>query len=383
MTIDLSAAEALVAESAQSFSEGLRRLVQKAASEAKLERLQLAEEARRLDDLRLSLEEDRRRLDRGFARLSEERGALEVSDSLGESLSPIRRQTRGEPCSPLDIEADAGAGRGIHFLSSSGGINAPPAAAVVEDCQGTLTQCSDDALVSVLSGRCSSREVAGKGGRVLVEVRSSALVPFLERLAGDGCQASTGYTASTQASTQVGCGSEQRLLQLLDKFSLQGCIYQDLAQNLLVDSLLAFRGRRYAVLPPAGPEEAAVLLDMYDVSVTVPPGWEVLCTDQPGFDDAMGELSKHGWGTSLLCVKNSEGGFTSYRTVLYTHGGQAGTKVSGDSRVLQAGDGNDHASKTYKFSKGMVLSGRLVICSSSTAREGRLPPTPRSWETQR
>lgn len=366
MTLDLSAAEALAAESAQSFSEGLRRLVQKAASEAKLERLQLADEARRLDELRLSLEEDRRRLDRGFARLSEERGALEVSDSLGESLSPIRRQTRGEPCSPLDIEADAGAGRGIHFLSSSGGINPPPATAVVEDCQGTLTHCSDEALVSVLSGRCSSWEVAGKGGRVLVDFRNSALVPFLERLAADGCQ--------------VGAGNEQRLLQLLEKFSLQGCIYQDLAQNLLVDSCLAFRGRRYAVLPPAGPEEAAVLLDMYDVAVTVPPGWEVLCTGHPGFDDSMGELSKHGWGTSLLCVKNAEGGFTSYRTVLYTHGGQAGSKVSGDSRVLQAGDGNEHASKTFKFSKGMVLSGRLVICTSSTAREGRLPPTPRSWE---
>lgn len=354
MTLDLHAAEALAAEAARCFSDGLAVLAQQAANEAKIERLRLAEEARRLEELRAHLEEERRRLSTGYARLSQGLDPLEVSDSLPGSLSPIRRQTQGEPCSPLDIEADAGAGLGFPLLPL-GDYGLPAAVpAAVEDCQGSLVQCSDEALVSVLSGRCGAWEVAGNGGRVLVDFKPSALIPFLQRLGGDGNQVGEG----------VEC--EQRLLQLLDKFGLQGWVYQDIVQNLQVESLLAYRGRRYAVLPAAAPEEKAVLLDMYDVAVTVPPGWEVVNTELPAFPEIIGELSKHGWGTSLLCVKNAEGGFSSYRTVLYTHGGPAGTRVSNDSRVLQAIDEGGRCEK-YKFSKGMVLSGRVVICASSTA----------------
>merc|ERR1719502_172208 len=107
MTFDQAAVEALAVEAARTFSDGLLR-------EATQERVRLVEEARRLEELRLNLEEEGRRLDQEKARLSEA-GVLEVSDSLPESLSPIRRQTRGEPVSPLDIEADAGAGRGLHL----------------------------------------------------------------------------------------------------------------------------------------------------------------------------------------------------------------------------------------------------------------------------
>lgn len=361
MTLDVTAVEALAAEAAHTFSEGLVVLAQKSANEAKLERLRLAEEARRLEELRLSLEEERRCLDCGFARLrlSEERGALEVSDSLPGSLSPIRRQTQCEPGSPLDIEADAGAGRGLYFPLASP-VAPAAASAAIEDCQGTLTRCSDEALVSVLCGRCSSWEIAGNGGRVLVDFRPSALVPFLERLAND--------ERLMNGLPMVGESGQcaKRLLELLDRFGLQGWLYQDIAQNLKVESLLAYRGRRYAVLPAAEPDEAAVLLDMYDMGVTVPPGWEVLTSEHQGFSEIIGELSKHGWGTSLLCVKNAGGSFSSYRTVLYTHGGPAGTRVSSDSRVLQAIDEGGRCEK-FQFSKGMVLSGRLVICAISSA----------------
>jgi len=351
MTLDATAVEALAIDAARSMSDGLKMLAQKEANEAiKQERLRLAEEARRLEDIRLQLDEERKRLDQGFGRLSDDRGALEVSDSLPGSLSPIRRQTRDEPGSPLDIEADAGAGPGIPMSLPA---TAPGTQATVEDCQGTLTRCADEALVSVLTGRRTSLEVAGNGGRVLVDMRPSALLPLLERL-DDGYQGEAG----------VSC--EKRLKYLLEKFGLQGFIYQDVARNLQVESLLSFRGCRYTVLPPAGPREASVLLDMYDVTVTVPPGWEVLSTDHQGFDDAIQQLSRHGWGTSLLCVKNAEDGFSSFRTVLYTHGGRpAGTCVSSDSRVLQAVN-NCGCQEQFKFSKGMVLSGRLVICSSKS-----------------
>jgi len=351
MTIDLSAAEALAAEAAQSFSEGLLSLTKQAAYEAKSERSRLVEESRRLEELRLSLEEERRCLDRGFAQLAEEQGALEVSDSLPGSLSPIRRHAREEPVSPLDIEADAGAGRGFHLFPPVRASMAPPPA-IIEDCQGTLTRCSDDDFIDILMGRRQPLDVAGSGGRVLLDFRPSGLVSLLKRLDGP--------EERHKASHEV---DRARLMELLEQFGMQGWVYQDFAQNLQVDSLLAYRGRRYAVLPPAGPEEATVLLDMYDVVVTVPPGWEVLNTGRQNFNDVIGELSKRGWGTSLLCVKNAEGGFSSYRTMLYTHGGPAGTRVSNDSRVLQAVEDGSHCEK-FKFSKGMVLSGRVVICTS-------------------
>lgn len=357
MTIDIKAAETIAVGAAQKFTSGLLTLAQKAADEAKLERLRLADEAHRLEELRKAMDEERRCLDRGFAQLAEEqRAPLEVSDSLPGSLSPIRRQTRGEPVSPLDIEADAGAGRGFQWsLPLRGASTAPPAA--VEDCQGMLARCSDEALLDVLMCRREATDVAGRGGRVLVDFRPSDLVAFLERLSDDGTQ-----PKSWQEQTD-----RERLAYLLDRFGLQGWVYQDFALNLQAESLLAFRGRRYAVLPAASPDEATVMLDMYDVTVTVPPGWEVLTTGQHNLDDAMGELSKHGWGTSLLCVRNASGGFSSYRTKLYTHGGPSGSKVSSDSRVLQAVE-NGGRTEMFKFSKGMVLSGRLVICTSGTVR---------------
>jgi len=201
MTLDATAVEALAIDAARSMSDGLKMLAQKEAHEAiKQERLRLAEEARRLEDIRLQLDEERKRLDQGFGRLSDDRGALEVSDSLPGSLSPIRRQTRDEPGSPLDIEADAGAGPGIPMSLPA---TAPGTQATVEDCQGTLTRCADEALVSVLTGRRTSLEVAGNGGRVLVDMRPSALLPLLERL-DDGYQGEAGVSCEKKTQIPVG-----------------------------------------------------------------------------------------------------------------------------------------------------------------------------------
>lgn len=361
MTIDISAVEALAAQAARSFSEGLVKLGQKAASEAKLERLRLDDEAHRLEELRLALEEERRCLDRGFAQLAAEQ-RLEVSDSLPGSLSPIRRQTHGEPGSPLDIEADAGAGIASWKLSLPLRASSAPAG-FIEDCQGTLTQCPREDFIEILIGLRDPAELAGIGGRVLLDFRPSALALLLKQ----------NDEPEDRHEPLHGQSDSARFRDILDKFGLQGWIYQDLAQNLQVDSLLAYRGRRYAVLPAAAPSEATVLLDMYDMAVTVPPGWEVLDTGHQNFNEVISELSKHGWGTSLLCVKNANDGFSSYRTTLYTHGGPAGSLVSSDSKVLQAVDDRGRPER-YKFSKGMVLSGRLVVVSSSGMNGGLRTP---------
>jgi hypothetical protein len=117
----------------------------------------------------------------------------------------------------------------------------------------------------------------------------------------------------------------------------------------------------YAVLPDAQQDEASVLQDMFGASVVVPRGWEVLSTSVEGFPWIIEELTKHGWGTSLLCVQNEKGRFSSYRTRLYTHGGM-GELLSADSAVLQPiAEPLCMGERHYQFSKGMVLSGRLVI----------------------
>jgi len=118
----------------------------------------------------------------------------------------------------------------------------------------------------------------------------------------------------------------------------------------------------YAVLPDVQQDESNVLQDMFGTLVAVPRGWEVLSTSAEGFPSIIAELTKHGWGTSLLCVQNDKGRFSSYRTRLYTHGGDIGELLSADSRVLQpVAEPLCMGEQQYQFSKGMVLSGRLVI----------------------
>lgn len=117
-------------------------------------------------------------------------------------------------------------------------------------------------------------------------------------------------------------------------------------------------GYWYAVLPLSSPGESNVLQDMFGVTVTLPRGWEVLSTKIDGFEDVIAELTKHGWGTSLLCVQNEFDGFSSFRTRLYTHGSDVGSLLAAESRVLQLAFGGG---REFQFSKGMVLSGRLVI----------------------
>jgi len=118
----------------------------------------------------------------------------------------------------------------------------------------------------------------------------------------------------------------------------------------------------YAVLPDVQQDESNVLQDMFGTVVVVPRGWEVLSTSVEGFPSIIAELTKHGWGTSLLCVQNEKGRFSSYRTRLYTHGGDMGELLSADSRVLQpVAEPLCTGEQQYQFSKGMVLSGRLVI----------------------
>mmetsp|Transcript_40546 Transcript_40546/g.71314 ORF Transcript_40546/g.71314 Transcript_40546/m.71314 type:complete len:394 (-) Transcript_40546:117-1298(-) len=381
--IDVKSAEALVSDAARTFSEGLKGLTARAVAEVDVERQRLVDEAhklsegkasleaerRRLEELRGRLDEEYRHLERGFSRLAQERAEFESgkatkstgTPSFGAAQSPSvlsRRETldaRDGGVSPSGLEswATAPCFRGFQKDIQSN------VASCSSSSEGVLSRCTDEVLAAAFSSRSpaladfpetyqglSSATVCG---RILVDFRPALLTPALEKF----------MDSEDVPVVANGAELERRFLDLLAQHGAQGWVYHETCEEL-VDSLV-IRGRRYAVLPSAGPEEASVLLDMYDSIVSVPPGWEVLSTAQDGFQDIIQELAKNGWGTSLLCVKNAEGGFSSYRTALYTHGAAAGTRVSADSSVLQV---VDNQGTQYKFSKGMVLSGRLVICAS-------------------
>lgn len=360
--IDVKSAEALVSDAARAFSEGLKGLTERALAEAHEERQRLADEAvkqsegkksleterRRLEELQAQLNEEKRQLERGFARLAQDRAELESSQARRTAGSTPSFGGDASPCGRCRVAPAGvwGSDQNVHGNTASGSSGS----------QGMLSRCPDEVLASACNGRSSFADYAAvAGGRILVDFRPAIFALALEKFAD----------AEDAPVAADGAELERRFMNMLAQHGLRGWVYREICEE--VESSVSIRGRRYAVLPTSGPEEASVLLDMYDSIVNVPLGWEVLSTGQDGFNDVIQELAKNGWGTSLLCVRNADGGFSSYRTALYTHGAAAGTRVSADSRVLQALDEQD---SQFKFSAGMVLSGRLVICTSRGACSG-------------
>lgn len=315
---DHEAAEALALDAAGAFSRGLRSLVDAAGAAATAA---AEKERRRLSEERLQLEAEAARLEAEWAQLEAERAKLGT----------------GRPSPPPGSEA--------RRRRSS-----PSAAPEAPSCN-TLAQLPESVLAATLSGRCESADEAG--GHVLIDFSPGLLMHALEHFREE-------RHPPPERHPQAG-DLEREFREILAHYSVRGWVYRHPPsdQDLAPTSLRLGR-REYAVLPQAEPNQATVLLDMFDSTVNVPVGWEVLLADAAdGFDDVVASLARHGWGTSLLCVKNAEGGFSSYRTVLYTHGGTAGSRVSGDSKVVKA---LDSCGRQFGFSKGMVLSGRLVIC---------------------
>jgi len=319
LAFDHAAAEALALEAAGVFAHGLRSLLASASASVEKEWRQLAEE-------RLRIEAEAARLEAGWAQLEARRV---------EARGPSARSS-----------PSSSSGRGASAGSS------PQSA--------KLTQLPDSVLAAAVSGRCESADEAG--GHVLVDFAPGFVMHALEHFRQER-ESAPHAPASRQQAGGVSAGDLERQTQeMLAHYGVQGWVYRrtPAPEAPPPPTSLRLGKREYAVLPQARPDEATVLLDMFDSTVTVPAGWEVLDAGAvEGFDDAVASLARHGWGTSLLCVKNAEGGFSSYRTVLYTHSGTAGSRVSGDSKVVKA---LDESGRQFGFSKGMVLSGRLVIC---------------------
>jgi len=316
MPFDEAAAKALVSEVTRAFTEGLDALVAEAAAELEAEGQRLSDEAR-------DLAEERARLNEECERLEKERTGFERERALfgpeGKELAEM-------------VSLNLGGEASITVLRS------------------TLTQCEDSMLSAAFSGRWELPR--DDVGNVFVNFEPSLFLPLVQHLRMRQIEAPEDPAPPPSFDSPELEGCFRRMLRY---YGLEDWVYrtylpEELQYQLHID------GHTYAVLPPQDPDETVAFGDMSCQTVTVPRGWEVLHTDVEDFNEIIAGLASHGWGALRLCCQNPGGSFSSYLTRLHG-GGTAGTRWSGDARLLQPVGPPE--SRQFRFAN--ACSARLVI----------------------
>lgn len=342
--LDLKKLEGLTNDVTHMFSEGLRNLSN--------QNLEVQKERSRLEEKRKEFERASREFEQEKAAFQEQKAHFEhkcaaiENDKHGGTASVGTASSRGGRDQVRKRRSHS-----LGYCTAAQSVRNSTEHTLHE--RSTLTRCSDSVLAAYFSGREKFEESSDESSRLLIDYKPELFKRLLNCEVGSADH-QQGHVVDSFEHTMI---VERKMMQLLSDCGLRGWIYRNYVPDPH-DFSIELAGHRYAVLPPAWADESKVLLDMYDATVTVPEGWEVLTTLERNFAKVMKKLTRHGWGTSLLCVKNAEGGFSSYRTTLYTHGGSAGSCLSNNSSVLQALDSNF---REFRFSGGMILSGRLVI----------------------
>mmetsp|Transcript_56437 Transcript_56437/g.177253 ORF Transcript_56437/g.177253 Transcript_56437/m.177253 type:complete len:340 (-) Transcript_56437:68-1087(-) len=317
MTLDEAAAQSLISEVADAFMTGLKALVAKAAADLEAQGQQLKEEGRRLKERVECLEEERSHLERDRESFQRERELFGTAGA--ETLADM-------------VTLNLGGEAHITVLRS------------------TLTQCEDSMLAAAFSGRWELPK--DDAGNVFVNFEPTLFLPLVQHLRMRQIEAPEDPTPppTFNAHEQEAC-----FRRMLRYYTLEDWVYrcqtpEEIQYTMHIDD------HTYAVLPPQDPEETVAFGDMSCQTVAVPRGWEVLQTDVEEFDCIIADLASHGWGALRLCCLNPGGGFSSYLTRLHG-GGTAGTRWSGDARLLQPVGAPD--SRQYRFSS--ACSARLVV----------------------
>lgn len=330
MPFDQAAAEALVADVTNAFVEGLEGLVASAAMEVDVESRRLSEEARDLEVCRVQLEEERVKLNSERARFEQER---ELFQPGGKENSEM-------------VSLNLGGEATLTVLRS------------------TLTQCEDSMLAAAFSGRWELP--TDENGHNFIDFEPAIFLPLVQHMRMRRIE-DPGDPAPPPCLENPDL--EARFQRMLRYYGLEDWVYRDCVPEA-VEHKIHIIDHFYAVLPSQHPEETIAFGDMSCQTVIIPRGWEVLSTDVDGFEEIVKELANHSWGALRLCCKNPGGGFSSYLTRLHG-GGSAGTRWSGDARMLQAAGAPD--GRQYRFSS--ACSARLVIRlkdkSGRTHGEGR------------
>jgi len=117
---------------------------------------------------------------------------------------------------------------------------------------------------------------------------------------------------------------------------------------------------RYSVLPLQAPDAPNLGHDSWNQVVELPPGWEVVSTEDDGFLATISLLSQRRWGAMVLGVQNASQGFDAYWTPLFGDGSHAGQRCQADVDWIEAVSQEEHKRKMFR----MTYTGlRLVIRS--------------------
>jgi len=298
-----------------------------------LESQRLSEEARLLAEKQASLEEERGLLERARARFERE-CAFFGKGSDGEDATPDNDM----------VSLNLGGEANITVLRS------------------TLTQCEDSMLAAAFSGRWTLPK--DEKGMIFIDFEPAIFTPLVQhmrmRRIEDPCNPTpppSFVDGAAGAACATPCADlEARFHRMLRYYGLEEWVYRDCLPEPLQHQM-RIGSHWYAVLPPQSPDETIAFGDMSCQTVSIPRGWEVLQTDSPAFDDIIRELANHSWGALRLCCQNPGGaGFSSYLTRLHG-GGTAGTRWSGDARMLQAVGAAD--GQQFRFAS--ACSARLVL----------------------
>lgn len=86
----------------------------------------------------------------------------------------------------------------------------------------------------------------------------------------------------------------------------------------------------YSVLPLQEPSAPNLGHDLWNHTIDLPDGWEVVSSGGAALDGAVAALTQHGWGAMVLGVRNASQGFDAYWTPLFGDGTRAGQLCEAD-----------------------------------------------------
>jgi hypothetical protein len=127
------------------------------------------------------------------------------------------------------------------------------------------------------------------------------------------------------------------------------------------DCAVAWRGSIFAVLPAERPDAGQLGHDLWNHTVEVPDGWEVVSAKQRDFDHVLAAMTRQSWGAMVLGVRNAREGFDAYYTPLFQAGNYEGRLCQADVDWIEAA-----AESPKRFR--MTYSGLRLLIRSQAPR---------------
>jgi hypothetical protein len=127
------------------------------------------------------------------------------------------------------------------------------------------------------------------------------------------------------------------------------------------DCAVTVQGSVFTVLPVETPDAAQLGHELWNHTVEVPEGWEVVSAAHRDFHNVVAAATRRRWGAMVLGVQNAKGGFDAYYTPLFQAGNHEGKLCQADVDWIEPVAGNPRSFR-------MTYSGlRLLIRSRATS----------------